>query len=120
MPRRTWNEATIEAELAPLVAKLGRFPKRADLAAVGLGGLWPAMQRHGGLAAWRERISSPPAAPTAKPVRHDDGPNPVHHDDTPKPIHHDEIARRAYFLSQERGGDPIENWLSAERELRAA
>jgi DUF2934 family protein len=102
MPRRTWNEATIEAELAPLVARLGRFPKRAELAAVGLSGLWTAMQRHGGLAAWRERISAPPATSTAKRVDHDD------------------IARRAYFLAQERGGDPIENWLSAERELRAA
>ena len=107
MPRRTWNEATIEAELASLVAKLGRFPKRAELAAVGMSGLWTAMQRHGGLAAWRERISSRSAKP-------------VHHDSAPKPVHHDDIARRAYFLSQERGGDPIDNWLSAERELRAA
>src|SRR4051794_7670793 len=111
MPRRTWNEATIEAELAPVVAKLGRFPKRAELAAVGLSGLWTAMQRHGGLAAWRERISSPSAAPAAKSVDRADRPTPVDHDD---------IARRAYFLAQERGGDPIENWLSAERELRAA
>jgi hypothetical protein len=119
MPRRTWNEATIEAELAPVVAKLGRFPKRAELAAVGLGGLWTAMQRHAGLAAWRERISAPPATPTANLIRHADTAKPVGRDDT-KPVHHDDIARRAYFLAQERGGDPIENWLSAERELRAA
>jgi hypothetical protein len=102
MPRRTWNEATIEAELAPVVAKLGRFPKRAELADLGLSGLWTAMQRHGGLSAWRERIAPAPAPPTAKPV------------------HHDAIARRAYFLAQERGGDPLDNWLSAEEELRAA
>jgi len=102
MPRRSWNEATIEAELAPVVAKLGRFPKRAELVDLGLGGLWTAMQRHGGPAAWRERIVPAPSPPAAKPV------------------HHDDIARRAYFLSQERGGDPIDNWLSAEQELRAA
>jgi hypothetical protein len=102
MPRRTWNEGTIEAELAPVVAELGRFPKRGELVALGLSGLWTAMQRHGGLAAWRERIVPARSRPTATPVQHDD------------------IARRAYFLSQERGGDPIDNWLSAEQELRAA
>ena len=102
MPRRSWNEATIEAELTSVVAKLGRFPKRAELVDLGLIGLWTAMQRHGGLAEWRDRIALAPAMPTAKPVRHDD------------------IARRAYFLAQERGGDPVDNWLSAEAELRAA
>jgi hypothetical protein len=32
-------------------------------------------------------------------------------------IGHDEIAMRAYFLSQERGGCDLENWLLAEHEL---
>jgi hypothetical protein len=33
---------------------------------------------------------------------------------------HDQIAERAYFLSLERGEDPLTNWLRAERELLAA
>ena len=32
-------------------------------------------------------------------------------------ITHDHIATRAYFISLEDGGDAIENWLRAEREL---
>jgi len=32
-------------------------------------------------------------------------------------VTHDQIAERAYFLHLERGGDPFENWLVAEREL---
>jgi hypothetical protein len=40
---------------------------------------------------------------------------------TRKPkIGHDEIAMRAYFLSQERGGNDLENWLLAEHELVGA
>jgi hypothetical protein len=35
-------------------------------------------------------------------------------------ISHDEIAMRAYFLSQERGGNELENWLLAEHELVGA
>ena len=30
------------------------------------------------------------------------------------------VATRAYFIHLEDGGDPIENWLRAERELVAA
>jgi Protein of unknown function (DUF2934) len=30
------------------------------------------------------------------------------------------IAERAYFIALETGGDPLENWLRAERELAAA
>lgn len=33
---------------------------------------------------------------------------------------HDRIAERAYYLYLERGGDEIENWLHAERELVTA
>lgn len=32
---------------------------------------------------------------------------------------HDEIATRAYFISLERGADPVAAWLLAERELTA-
>jgi hypothetical protein len=30
------------------------------------------------------------------------------------------VATRAYYISLDEGGDPIENWLRAERELVAA
>jgi hypothetical protein len=30
------------------------------------------------------------------------------------------VATRAYFIHLEDGGDPLENWLRAERELVAA
>jgi Protein of unknown function (DUF2934) len=32
----------------------------------------------------------------------------------------EEVAVRAYFLHLAGGGDPLENWLRAEQELRAA
>ena len=32
-------------------------------------------------------------------------------------ITHDDIATRAYFIALENGGDAMENWLRAEREL---
>ena len=35
-------------------------------------------------------------------------------------IGHDEIAMRAYFLSQERGGSELDNWLLAEHQLAGA
>jgi acyl-CoA synthetase (AMP-forming)/AMP-acid ligase II len=55
--RRRWTPETIHAELAPIVAELGRMPKREELAARGLSGLSSAMHRHGGVAAWRERMT---------------------------------------------------------------
>ena len=30
------------------------------------------------------------------------------------------VATRAYYIHLEEGGDPVENWLRAERELVAA
>jgi hypothetical protein len=30
------------------------------------------------------------------------------------------VATRAYYIALESGGDPVENWLRAERELVAA
>jgi hypothetical protein len=94
--RRRWTEDTIDAELRPLVAELGRFPTRSELAARGLGGLYAALCRTGGVGAWRARLAAPRA------------------------IAHEDIARHAYFLSQAGGGDAVAHWLQAERELRAA
>ena len=94
--RRRWSETVLETELTPIVAELGRMPTRKELADRGVGGAWSAMQRTGGLAAWRERLEPRPA-PTAA-----------------------DVAVRAYYLAQEQGGDPLANWFAAERELLAA
>jgi hypothetical protein len=100
--RRSWNEDTVNAELAPIVAELGRMPKRDELAARGLPGLWNAMRRYGGITVWKQRMTAA-------------------HQNADRATTHDEIARRAYHIALERGGgDPIANWLDAERELVAA
>ena len=79
--------------LTPIVADLGRMPTRRELADRAVGGAWSAMHRHGGLDAWRARLLRP---------------------------RRDDIERRAYFIAIERGGDPVDNWLTAEAELVAA
>jgi hypothetical protein len=91
--RRRWTDASIEATLAPIVADLGRMPTRSELTARDAGGAWAAMRRHGGVDAWRARLLRP---------------------------RRDDIERRAYFIALERGGDPVDNWLTAEAELTAA
>jgi hypothetical protein len=35
-------------------------------------------------------------------------------------VSHEQIAERAYFISIERGGSDLENWLLAEHELVGA
>lgn len=100
--RRRWTEETIAAAVGPIAAELGRLPTRRELTDRGVGGAWGAMQRHGGIDAWRERYD---AAPAASP--------------SPSPAF-DAIAQRAYFIALERGGDPEANWYAAERELLAA
>jgi hypothetical protein len=35
-------------------------------------------------------------------------------------VSHEQIAERAYFISMERGGSDLENWLLAEHELVGA
>jgi hypothetical protein len=99
--RRRWTTETIQAALDPLVAELGRFPTRAELAARGLSGLPSAMQRHGGLAEWKARFAATEAPVTT--------------------ITHAEIAERAYFIALEAPhADPFLHWITAERELAAA
>jgi hypothetical protein len=100
--RRRWTPETIQAALEPLVAELGRFPTRAEFADRGLSGLPGAMQRHGGVAEWKARVT--PAAPAA-----------------PVTVPREWIAERAYYLALEAPhGDPLVHWLTAERELAGA
>ena len=116
--RRRWTEESIRSEIAPIVAELGRMPTRRELTDRGLGAAWSAMQRHGGIAAWRLVLTAPlaPAAPVAPAAPS----TPVARLVAPALPSRDDIARRAYFIAQERGGDPVGNWLAAETELLAA
>jgi hypothetical protein len=40
--------------------------------------------------------------------------------DEPIVLTWEHVATRAYYISLDEGGDPVENWLRAERELVAA
>jgi hypothetical protein len=69
----------------------------------------------------RKSMSQVAAAPANLPIAMDSTPNPV--GELPgDSIRDDEIARRAYELFEQRGREPgreWEDWLQAERELRA-
>jgi hypothetical protein len=102
MTRRTWTDDTVLAELTAAVAELGRFPKKTDLEARGTGGLWGAMQRRGGIDAWRERVVATPEPAFVATAGAAD------------------VAIAAYFLFQNgHPGTPEDHWLAAERELTA-
>ena len=107
--RRRWTEGSIRIEIAPIVAELGRMPTRRELTERGLGAAWSAMQRHGGLAAWRLELDPPPG----RVVR-------LSPPEAATPPSREEIARRAYFIGLQRGDDAVANWLAAETELLAA
>lgn len=114
--RNKWTPETIHATLEPIVAELGRFPKRDELSARGLGGLSTAMGKHGGVAEWRGRFAdaAPVAVETVEVVE-------VVETAPVGEISHEAIAERAYYLAIEnQGGDPMHHWLAAERELAAA
>lgn len=95
--RRRWTEETTENELAAPVAELGRMPTRGELSDRALAGAWAAIQRLGGLPAWRDQLLT---QATEAPSRRD-------------------IEERAYFIFEQCGGDPLANWLTAERQLAA-
>jgi hypothetical protein len=93
--RRRWTDETIESELRALCAELGHFPRRAELVARGLRGLWDAMRHSRGVEGWTDRIAAGRPAASAE-----------------------HIAARAYEL-YERGtpGDAMAHWLEAEQQL---
>jgi hypothetical protein len=99
--RRRWTPETILTTLEPLVAELGHFPTRAELAERGLSGLPGAMQRNGGLDTFKAHFETP-EAPAVE-------------------ITHEVIAERAYFIALDAPhADPFVHWITAERELTGA
>ena len=114
-PRRQWTPETIRTELLPVATELGRFPKRNELTERGIGGLWAAMGRHGGVDEWREivaaHLTTAPVVTIAEPI--------VAVAETPVPREHIEIA--AFFLAQNgHPGTPEDHWREAERAVTAA
>src|SRR5215218_10396975 len=111
--RRQWTDETIRVELLPIAEELGRMPKKIELTERGIGGLWAAMGRRGGVDAWREIIAAhlAGAVATVEPAT----PAPV-----PQPKE-EQIAIAAYFLFQNGyPGTPESHWQAAERQLAAA
>jgi hypothetical protein len=113
--RRQWTDDTIRQELLPIVEELGRFPRKSELTERGVGGLWAAMGRRGGVAAWRESVAAQPvAAPVAAVAT---APATVAEPVVPTEEH---IAIAAYFLFENgHPGDPETHWQTAQRELAA-
>ncbi len=98
------------------MAELGRFPKREELSARGLGGLSTAMGKHGGVAEWRTRfVVTPVEDSVVVEVVETVEVAPV------AEVSREAIAERAYYIAlEQQGGDPFEHWVTAERELTAA
>ena len=107
--RRQWTDETIRAELLPIVEELGRFPRKTELTERGIGGLWAAMGRRGGVDAWREIAAARPAPQTVTVAAETFAPT------------EEQIAVAAYFLFENgHPGGPETHWQAAQRELAAA
>ena len=87
------------------------MPKKTELTERGIGGLWAAMGRRGGVDSWREVVAAhltaaPAATPVAETVAEAFAPS------------EDQIAIAAYFLYRNgHPGDPETHWQTAERQL---
>ena len=91
------------------------MPKKTELTERGIGGLWAAMGRRGGVDAWREVVAAHLAA-RGRAGR----PRPRR---SPRPFAptEEQIAIAAYFLFENgHPGDPETHWQTAERQLAAA
>src|SRR5262245_15786545 len=106
--RRQWTDETIRVELLPIAEELGRMPKKTELTERGIGGLWAAMGRRGGVDSWREVVAAHLAG-TPAPVA-----------ETLVPLE-EQIAVAAYFLFQNgHPGTAETHWQAAEHQLAHA
>src|SRR5262245_30741690 len=110
--RRQWTDETIRVELLPIAEELGRMPKKTELTERGIGGLWAAMGRRGGVDPWGQAVAAHLAgaqAPAPAPVA-----------ETLVSLE-EQIAVAAYFLYENgHPGDSETHWQTAERQLAAA
>ena len=110
--RRQWTDETIREALLPIATELGRFPRRNELTERGIGALWSAMGRRGGVDAWREIVAqelATPAATAAEPAAPLAGPS------------EEEVRIAAYFMFRNgHPGGPESHWHAAQQELAHA
>jgi hypothetical protein len=114
--RRQWTDETIREELLPIATELGRFPRRNELTERGIGALWSAMGRRGGVDAWREVVAQALAVPASAPA-------PVEAPATARFAgpSEEEVRIAAYFMFQNgHPGGPESHWHAAQRELAHA
>ena len=114
--RRQWTDETIREALLPIATELGRFPRRNELTERGIGALWSAMGRRGGVDAWREVVAqelATPAAPAPVAVKASTG--------RFARATEEDVRVAAYFMF-ENGlpGGPEAHWHAAQRELEHA
>jgi hypothetical protein len=109
--RRQWTDETIREELLPIAEELGRMPKKTELTGRGVGALWSAMGRRGGVDAWREVVAAHLEAPVTKAEFGAVVPAPSE----------EQIAIAAYFMFRNgHPGGPESHWAAAERQLATA
>jgi hypothetical protein len=58
--QRVWTDERIAAALAPLIAKLGRWPTKGEFRKAGLGPALAAVYSHGGSGVWQRRFDLEP------------------------------------------------------------
>ena len=110
--RRQWTDETIREELLPIAEELGRMPKKSELTERGIGALWAAMGRRGGVDSWREVVAAHLEARVTEPK------TAVAVVAAPP---EEQIAIAAYFMFQNgHPGGPESHWAAAERELATA
>ena len=86
------------------------MPKKTELTGRGIGALWSAMGRRGGVDSWREVVAAHLETPATKPdVQTVAAPS------------DEQIAIAAYFMFQNgHPGGPESHWHAAERQLVTA
>jgi hypothetical protein len=113
--RRQWTDETIREELLPISEELGRMPKKSELTERGIGALWAAMGRRGGVDSWREVVAAHLATPTITVETTTIATTTV------VAVSDEQIAIAAYFMFQNgHPGGPESHWAAAERQLATA
>jgi Protein of unknown function (DUF2934) len=119
--RRQWTDETIREELLPISEELGRMPKKTELTERGIGALWAAMGRRGGVDSWREVVAAHLAAPASQPAVVIETTTIEIETTTVVVVPEEQIAIAAYFMFQNgHPGDPESHWAAAERQLATA